>query len=260
MCTLHLALISIWTRDVHLECLVATHGPVASALWFKWLVCTIMTQVKELPRAFRLSPLQLTALSHDALSKQFAAVRTSMYSWEERNTKEKKVGILIYLSAFLSGSPSFSLTICPHWLPSMYLDLYYCVTQLFTLFSVLSLSAEEWNVLRFSFQKMFAYWRHHIFLFPLKAFEVQRFQPLGYTKLDDMLVFFRVLSVPLHYPPPSLSLKDQWEHFRKNREQFKTYFSESKTSSFIEKAKSLQETASSQRLGFSETERVKTPI
>lgn len=37
-----------------------------------------MTQVKELPHAFRLSPLQLTALSYDALSKQFAAVRTSM--------------------------------------------------------------------------------------------------------------------------------------------------------------------------------------
>lgn len=105
-----------------------------------------MTYAKELSCTFRLSPLLLTSLSEDALSKQylkFSELHPFIFYVTHGSKEIKRGKSKNFLYLFLSGSlASLLFTTFPYWLPLMYLSSYYCVAEWFMFLSVLSLNAE----------------------------------------------------------------------------------------------------------------------
>ena len=115
-----------------------------SDMWLKWSTYTV-TYAKELAHAIRLvlfsSPLHPSMLTAIYIWNCQGFSPSSSESLFGGKRKKKARISSIYSSTSLCLS-FFPFITCPHWLPFMYPDLYYCVTELFMFFSVLSLNAE----------------------------------------------------------------------------------------------------------------------
>ena len=115
-----------------------------SDMWLKWFTCT-MTYANELAHAVRLvlfsSSLHPLMFSANYIWNCQGFRPSSSESLIGGKRKKQARISSIYSSTSLCLS-SFPFITCPHGLPFMYPDLYYCITELFMFFSVLSLNTQ----------------------------------------------------------------------------------------------------------------------